>query len=140
MPDIHRLRVNLISGMQELAGINESMLGQVKREMSGFSIQTAIDAGNTVRRRLFNKYTKCVKDTFRMYLACARVYWTEARTIAVIGKERAFESADFSGADIDGGFDGSSEVGRRVGQGAVEVEQRSARRSPATHARSGRGS
>ncbi len=105
MPDVHRLRENLISGIQELAGVNDSMMGQVKREMSGFSIQTAIDAGNQTRRRLFNKYTSAVKDVYRMYLACAREHWHEPRTILVLGKEKAFEAADFCSADIDGGYD-----------------------------------
>jgi hypothetical protein len=111
MPDAHKLRENLISGIQELAGVNDSMQGVQKREMSGFSMQTAIDAGNTVRRRLFNKYTLAVRDVFRDYLANARKHWTDPRTILVLGKENAFEAADFKGADIDGGYDITCEYG-----------------------------
>lgn len=111
MPDAHRLRENLIAGIQELAGVNDSMMGQVKREMSGFSIQTAIDAGNQTRRRLFNKYTMCVRDVYRMYLGNVREYWSEPRTIMVLGKEKAFESSDLKGADIAGGYDIMCEYG-----------------------------
>lgn len=111
MPDCHKLRENLIQAIQELAGVNDSMLGQVKREMSGFSIQTAIDAGNQTRRRLFNKYTAMVRDTFKMYLSNAVKYWEEPRTIMVLGKEKAFEAADLAGSDIDGGFDVICEYG-----------------------------
>lgn len=111
MPDAHRLRENLISSIQELAGVNDSMMGVQKREMSGFSMQTAIDAGNQTRRRLFNKYTLCVRDVFRMYLANVREFWSEPRTIKVLGKEKAFEAADIKGADINGGYDIVCEYG-----------------------------
>ncbi len=111
MPDAHKLRENLISGIQELAGVNDSMQGVQKREMSGFSMQTAIDAGNTVRRRLFNKYTLCVRNFFRMWLGNAVKYWDEPRTILVLGKEKAFESADLKGADIANGYDVTCEYG-----------------------------
>jgi hypothetical protein len=111
MPDAHKLRENLISAIQELAGVNDSMMGVQKREMSGFSMQTAIDAGNQTRRRLFNKYTACVRDVYRMYLAQVRENWKDPRKILVLGKEKAFEAADLSGADIDGGFDIICEYG-----------------------------
>jgi len=111
MPDSHKLRENLIQAIQELAGVNDSMLGQVKREMSGFSIQTAIDAGNQTRRRLFNKYTAMVRDVFRMYLANAVKYWDEPRMIKVLGTEKAFEAADIAGTDIEGGYDVVCEYG-----------------------------
>lgn len=111
MPDAHKLRENLIQGIQELAGVNDSMQGVQKREMSGFSMQTAIDAGNTVRRRLFNKNTLCVRDVFRMFLAEVKQNWDEPRTILVLGKEHAFQAADLKGADIDGGYDITCEYG-----------------------------
>jgi len=38
-----------------MAGVNDSMFGQQKREQSGFSMQYATNQGKMVRRRLFNK-------------------------------------------------------------------------------------
>lgn len=111
MPDAHKLRENLIQGIQELAGVNDALQGKTSREVSGFSLQTMIDAGNQTRRRLFNKYTLMVRDVWRQYLALARTFWKEPRTIQVIGKEKAFEAADFSSADIDGGYDIICEYG-----------------------------
>jgi len=111
MPDAQRLRENLISGIQELAGVNDSMMGKVEREMSGFSIQTAIDAGNQTRRRLFNKYTLCVRDFWRLYLSLAVKHWDVPRMILSLGKEKAFEAVDLKGADINGGFDIICEYG-----------------------------
>lgn len=111
MPDAVRLRDNLIQGIQEMAGVNDSMTGQVQREMSGFAIQTAVDHGNQTRARLFNKYRNAVCDVYRLYLGCARKHWDEPRTILVLGKERAFQSADFCSADITGGYDVCVEYG-----------------------------
>jgi len=111
MPDATRFRSQLYQGEQELAGVNESMLGQIKRETSGFSMQTAINAGNMVRRRLYNKYTLVVENIYRKFLGNIIKYWDEPRTIKVLGEEKAFEVADLLGADIAGGWDIVTEYG-----------------------------
>lgn len=105
MPDIYKFREQLLTGMSELAGVNESMFGQIKRELSGFSVQTAINAGNMVRRRLYNKYEAFVEALFKGCLRLIQVHWTDARKILVTGKEGALSVAYFSGADITDGFD-----------------------------------
>lgn len=111
MPDVYKFREQLLQGMEQLAGVNESMFGQVKREMSGFSLQTAINAGNTVRRRLFNKYTKFVEAVYKAYLMFVQKYWDERRQILVTGEEGALAVAYYSGADIADGFDIDAEYG-----------------------------
>lgn len=111
MPDIYRFREQLIQGMEQLAGVNESMFGQVKREMSGFSLQTAINAGNTVRRRLYNKYTDFVESVYKAYLMLIQKHWTTKRQILVTGEEGAMAVAWYSGADIANGFDIDAEYG-----------------------------
>jgi hypothetical protein len=111
MPDIWRFRDQLLAGLEQLAGMNESMFGQVKREMSGFSLQTAINAGNTVRRRLFNKYTDFIESVYEAYLMFVQKYWTEKRQILVTGEEGALDVAYYSGADIASGFDIDAEYG-----------------------------
>ncbi len=111
MPDIYKFRDQLLQGMEQLAGVTDSMVGQVKREMSGFSLQTAINAGNTVRRRLYNKYTDFVEGVFKAYLMFVQKYWTEARQILVTGEEGALDVVWYSGADIADGFDIDAEYG-----------------------------
>jgi hypothetical protein len=88
-----------------MAAVNESMFGQQSREQSGFSMQYATNQGNMIRRRLFDKYVTLVEDVYKSYLNIIRKHWTEPRTIQVLGKEKAFESVDLQGADINGGFD-----------------------------------
>lgn len=111
MPDIWRFRDALVQGLEQIFGVNESQFGQVKREMSGFSMQTAINAGNMVRRRLFNKYTDFVESLYRAFLMFVQKYWTEKRQILVTGEEGALDVAFYSGADIADGFDIDAEYG-----------------------------
>jgi hypothetical protein len=111
MPDIWKFRDQLLQGLEQIFGVNESQFGQVKREMSGFSMQTAINAGNTVRRRLFNKYTDFIESIYKAYLMFVQQYWTEKRQILVTGEEGALDVAFYSGADIADGFDIDAEYG-----------------------------
>ncbi len=92
-------------GMDDMAGVNEAMFGQQSRETSGFSMQYATNQGNMIRRRLFNKYVLFVEDIYNSYLRIVQKHWQIPRTIKVLGKEKAFESTDIKGADIDGGYD-----------------------------------
>lgn len=93
------------TGMDDMSGVNESMFGQQSRETSGFSMQYATNQGNMIRRRLFNKYVLFVEDIYNSYLRIIQEHWKISRTIKVLGKEKAFESVDIQGADIDGGYD-----------------------------------
>lgn len=104
-PDLFRLRQQQKEDIQELMGINDAQLGVQKRETSGFSQQTMIEAGNINNRRLFNKYTKMVKDFWRDRLGLIREHWKIPRIVQAIGEEHAFEGGKIKGADIAGGFD-----------------------------------
>jgi len=92
-------------GIDDMSGVNESMFGQQSREQSGFSMQYATNQGNMIRRRLFNKYVLFVEEIYRAFLRIVVAHWEIPRTITVLGKEKAFESQDIKGADIDGGMD-----------------------------------
>ncbi len=93
------------TGIDDMSGVNEAMMGQQSRETSGFSMQYATNQGNMIRRRLFNKYTQFVEDIYKSFLRIVRKHWEIPRTICVLGKEKAFEAMDIKGADIDHGFD-----------------------------------
>lgn len=111
MPDIYRFRQQLLDGMEALAGTNEYMFGQIKREVSSYTAQTAISAGNMVRRRLFNKYKGCFEWMFKQYLMLVQEHWDDKRKVLVTGKEGAMKVAYYSGADLEGGFDIDAEYG-----------------------------
>lgn len=111
MPDIWRHRESLIQAIQELFGINDSMLGIQRREQSAVSQQTAIESGAAIHRRLFIKYSMFVEQIFKDCIGLVKENWTEPRTVLVLGKEKAFQAADIKGADIAGGFDLKVEYG-----------------------------
>jgi len=114
MPDMTALRDRLKAGGDDLAGVNDSMFGQIQRETSGFSLQYATNQGNMIRRRLFNKYVMFVESIYKGYLNLVRKYWKEPRIIHVLGAEKAFEAVDVKGADIEGGFDLVVEYGQSL--------------------------
>jgi hypothetical protein len=111
MPDIWKFRDALVQAVQDLFGINDSMLGIQKREQSAVSQQTSIESGTMVHRRLMKKYASCVEEVYQDALGLVKENWTTPRQVLVLGKEKAFEAADFSGADISGGFDLDVEYG-----------------------------
>lgn len=92
-------------GIDDMAGVNEAMFGQQSREQSGFSMQYATNQGNMIRRRLFNKYVLLTETVYKSFLNLVKKHWNENRVIYVLGREKAFESVDIKGSDIDGGFD-----------------------------------
>ena len=111
MPEMSSSRQNMITGINDVAGVNEAMFGQQSREQSGASMQYATNQGNMIRRRLFNKYVLVVENIYKSMLNLARKHWSEDRTIAVLGNEKAFEAISLKGADIDGGYDVVGEYG-----------------------------
>jgi hypothetical protein len=112
MPDMTPMRQDMVSGINDVSGMNESMFGQQSREQAAAAMQYATNQGNTIRRRLFNKYVLVVESIFGIgILNLIRKHWTTERTINVLGKEKALEAIDLKGADIDGGYDVVGEYG-----------------------------
>lgn len=111
MPDMHNLRTNLITGINDMFGVNEAMFGQQSREQSGASMQYATNQGNMIRRRLFNKYVLVVESLYKSLLRMVVKHWDVEKTIHVIGKEKALEAVDLRGIDVDGGYDVIGEYG-----------------------------
>lgn len=105
------VRQYLLNGINDVSGINESMLGVQSREQSGASMQYASNQGNMIRRRLFNKYVLFVEKLYKNLLRLVANHWDVERIIHVIGKEKALEAVEIKGMDIDGGYDVIGEYG-----------------------------
>lgn len=97
--------------IMDMNGTSPELFGNMERETSGFALQYATQQANMLRRRLFNKYVLYVEDIYKNYLSIVQDNWEVARTIHVLGKEKAFEAKEISGADIAGGFDIVGEYG-----------------------------
>jgi hypothetical protein len=111
MPEMTSTRNNMITGINDVYGVNESMFGQQSREQAAAAMQYATNQGNMIRRRVFNKYVLAVESIYKALLNLARKHWDTERTIQVLGKEKAFEALSLSGTDIDGGYDVVGEYG-----------------------------
>jgi len=105
MSEITTLRDRHSGGIDDMAGVNDSMYGKQEREQSGFSMQYATNQGNMIRRRIFNKYVMLVESVYRSYLALVQRHWKDDRTIKVLGREKSYQLYDIKGSDILGGYD-----------------------------------
>lgn len=102
--DFYKLRENLLAAIDEMMGINEVIQGQFQKDMSGFSAQTAINAANLVRRRLFNKYTLYVEKMYTLLLDNVRKYWDKKRKVPVVGEEDSANLPEYDKSDVASGF------------------------------------
>ena len=117
------LRNTYMAGLDAVFGVNESMFGQQSRETSGFSMQYATNQGNMIRRRLFNKFTMFVEETYKHIFNLARTHWSVERVIHVLGDENTMNAVSFVGTDIDGGFDLVGEYGTNFSLDPVSRRQ-----------------
>lgn len=111
MPDAWQFREGYRTDIQDLYGINDSMLGIQRREQSAVSQQTAIESGTMIHRRLFKKYERVVQEIYKDSLEWVKEKWTLPRMVTVVGKDKAFEANAYRGADISSGYDIIAEYG-----------------------------
>lgn len=98
------LRSLVKTGVDDLAGVNESMFGTQTREQSGFSMQYAVNQGRMIRRRLFNKSVLFVESMYDVLLRLACFFWDDPQMVEVLGTEHAYDSVSLRGVDFDGGY------------------------------------
>lgn len=111
MQDGWKWRQGKVLEIDELFGINDSMRGIQRREQSAVSQQTSINQGVMVHNRLFKKYQSVVSALYNNLLAIVAKEWDTPRQVRVLGKEHAFESIPFSGADVQSGYEFYNEYG-----------------------------
>lgn len=102
--DVHLLRNNLLASIDGIMGVNEILQGQINRELSGFASQTAINAANMVRHRVFKKYTTLVEFIYTIFVDSVRENWKVKRQLKVIGKEDSSTLRYIEGSDIASGY------------------------------------
>lgn len=110
-PAMTELRTNVRQGVDDMAGMNESMLGQTSREQAAALMQYAVNQGSMIRRRLFNKYVLFIESMYRGLLSLAIQHWDDAKMIKVLGEEGAFDVVELRGIDLDGGYEIVTEYG-----------------------------
>lgn len=123
MPEQSKTRQDLVQGLSDVMGVNESMFGQQSRETAGTAMQYATNQGNMIRRRLFNKYVLFVESLYSSILDLVRTNWTTSRTLHVLGKEHALEAVDIQGIDVDGGYDVVGDYGSSLSLDPTQRKQ-----------------
>jgi len=111
MPAMGEFRQRLEAGMEALAGVNESMFGQIKRELSGYATQSAINSANLTRRRFFVKFQFATESFFRDYLELVQLRYTEPKKLDIVGKEDGVSLAFYNGSDLEGEYDFDTDYG-----------------------------
>lgn len=124
------MRAQIRGGLDDMAGVNESMFGQASRETPASGMQYATNQGNVIRRRLFNKYVLLTEAVYTTILNLARHNWDDGRTLMVLGREKAMEVVDFKTSDIDGGFDLVVEYGTSLSLDPLQRRDELAKMTP----------
>jgi hypothetical protein len=91
--------------IDDIMGVNDAMFGTMKRETANSALQSAAAQGSLIRRRLFNKYTKCVENVYKQFLKLTRKHIDVERLYHIIGKEHPLEALEVKTMDLDGGYD-----------------------------------
>ncbi len=105
MPDSVHLRDRLQSGGDDMAGVNDAMFGNVKRETASQALEYSVRQGNLVRRRLFTKYVLLTESVHKHLLHIIRENWGIGRITKIIGKDNTIDSKLIAGMDIAGNQD-----------------------------------
>lgn len=102
--DFWTLHASIEREIDALYGMGESSQGQVKRELSSFTVQQAIEMDDKFRVRLFNKKKRAIEELYKQSLSLAQQFIGDSRAISAGGMELADEYLLFTGADLDGGY------------------------------------
>ncbi len=108
------LRGSTRTGVDEMMGINENMFGQQSREQSAVNMQYAVNQGAMVRRRLFNKSVRFVRNQYKALLSLAVQHWDVKKSLAVLGEEKAYDVVELLGMDLYAGYEIDVEYGTHL--------------------------
>lgn len=123
MPELVHVRTNHKTAIDDMAGINESMLGQQSRETAAFAMQYATNQGNMIRHRLFSKFSEAVESLYRQILLIVGENWDIPHVIKVAGEENTYEIDYVKGSDFVGGYDIKVEYGTSLSLDPVTRRQ-----------------
>ena len=103
-PDVKEIINYTTTYINDIWGVNDSLLGKQQRETQGITMQLSIMQGNMIRERLFNKYIYHVEDVYNLALADAAENWQAERFIRVLGENNKVEALAIHGALIASGY------------------------------------
>jgi hypothetical protein len=102
--DIWRLHSLLSAEIDQVYASSEFDRGEVNRELSSYTVQTAIERSEAKNIRLFNKKKEFMKRVYKQSLANTIQYAKESRMLMISGAEESYSKEFFVGADIKGDY------------------------------------
>jgi hypothetical protein len=102
--DIWRLHTLASQELDQLYSSSEFDRGEVNRELSSYTVQTAIERGEARMVRLFSKKKMFLKRIYEQSLSNTAQYATEERMFKVSGKEESHNYEFFKGSDLIGQY------------------------------------
>jgi len=102
--DIWRLHTLLTAEIDQVYASSEFDRGEVNRELSSYTVQTAIERSEAKNIRLFNKKKEFLKRLYKQSLANTIQYATESRMLMISGKEESHNKEFFVGSDLKGDY------------------------------------
>jgi len=103
-PAMTELRASMRSGIDDMWGVNENMFGQQSRETSQTGMQYSVNQGAMVRRRLFNKSVRFVRNQYKALLSLVVQHWDVPEAVQVLGPENAYDVVELMGMDLYCGY------------------------------------
>ena len=103
-PDIYRLRDSKVAEIDAVMAVNEALQGQIPRELSGFAVQTAMEAANLSRVRLYNKFKTGINLMWDKWVKLGAKYWDVARKVRAVGEENEVAVKQYTKDNLVGGY------------------------------------
>jgi len=95
---------NLVQMMQHLSGVREFSRGQMPSRVSGFAANLMIEADTKVHTQLHERFKTAITELYDQMLSLMHQYWTDEKTLSVVGEENEVEEFSFKSSDLNGGY------------------------------------
>lgn len=102
--DVWRLHTLLMQELDQLYASSEFDRGEVNRELSSYTVQTAIERSEAKMVRLFSKKKAMLKRLYEQILSNTIQFATEDRLLKVGGQEESHNYEFFKGSDLIGQY------------------------------------
>jgi hypothetical protein len=90
--------------MEHISGTRAFSRGEAPKALSGFAYQFLQEQDEKVLFQVHNKYKQAIVEIYWKVLERIRQFWSEERSIAVLGTEREYEYYRYAGTSLVGRY------------------------------------
>lgn len=95
---------NIVQMLQHLSGVREFSRGQMPGRVSGFAANLMIEADTKVHIQLHERFKAAVTEVYDQILSLMHQYWSDEKTLRIVGEENEVEEFSFKSSDLNGGY------------------------------------